>query len=159
MPCVLINTAQDFPDYGNMFFKEEILKITEMTTPTAKFGNRENEQQTSSISIKDKLECTISNIDLTLSEDEGDGEQAQSLTETDSNIQKIWPIIGKSKTVYNKHSGICIRPQLFPDAIMHVSFYFDDCTLNILINIFYSTEELQQYHSQTIKIVQTENHL
>lgn len=138
MPCVLINTAQDFPDYGKMFFKEEILNITEMTTPNAKFAMKENEQQTSSISIKDKLQvCTISNLELILPEDEEDGEQDLDLTESDSNITKMKPVVGKSKTVYSKHSGICIRPQLFPDAIMHVSFYFEHCTLQILILKFF----------------------
>lgn len=123
MPCVLINTAQEFPNYGKMLYEEEVLKVTEIVTPIAKFGENGNEQG-SSISSEYK---SASDLDLVLLEDED--ENAMGTPSIQTNIQEIGPIIGKSKTVYNKHSGICIRPQLYPDAVTHVNI--------ILINITY----------------------
>lgn len=115
MPCVFINTAQEFPNYGKMLYEEEILKVTEIVTPIAKFGENGNEQG-SSISSEYK---STSDLDLILPEDED--ENAMGTPSTQTNVQEIGPIIGKSKTVYNRHSGICIRPQLYPDAVTHVN--------------------------------------
>lgn len=122
MPCVFVNTAQDFPNYGKMFLDEEVLKITEIDSPIATFGNSGNEQQTNSIGEEN---TSKSELDIMLPEDvEGEGEHEEKFpsVQLNQNVQdNINPIIGKSNTVYRKHSGICIRPQLFPDAVTHVS--------------------------------------
>lgn len=115
MPCVFINTAQEFPNYGKMLYEEEVLKVTEIVTPIAKFGENGNEQD-SSISSEYK---SASDLDLILPEDED--ENAMGTPSIQTNVHEIGPIIGKSKTVYNRHSGICIRPQLYPDAVTHVN--------------------------------------
>lgn len=122
MPCVFVNTAQDFPNYGKMFLDEEVLKITEIDSPIATFGISGNEQQTNSIGEEN---TSKSELDIMLPEDvEGEGEHEEKFppVQLNQNVQdNINPIIGKSNTVYRKHSGICIRPQLFPDAVTYVS--------------------------------------
>lgn len=123
MPCVFVNTAQEFPNYGKTLIKEEILKVTEILTPMARFGQNGNEQESSN-SDEDQ---SVGDLELMLSENDSKGEHVMETPLTHSNehnVQESWPIIGKSKTVYGKHSGICIRPQLFPDAVSHVSITF-----------------------------------
>lgn len=117
MPCIFVNTAQDFQNYGKMLFKEEILKVAEIATPLAVFGENGNEQEENSVYDEYK---SLSNIELML-ENEGEVEHHMETTFTQSDVQESLPIIGKSKVVYTKHSGVCIRPQLFPDAVSHVS--------------------------------------
>lgn len=123
MPCIFVNTAQDFPEYGKMLLNEETLKITEIATPTAKFSINDNYQQSSS-SIYNEYR-SMSDLEPILPEEELEDEydMKMPLSKTSFNIQENEPIIGKSNTVYNKHSGICIRPQLFPDALAHVSLF------------------------------------
>jgi len=122
MPCIYINTAQDFPNYGNSLFKEEVLKVTNIEAPLAKFNKYENEQE-SFISEEYKFSS-----DTELMEEHNlDYEIKKSSTQL--NIQEIKPLKGKSNTIYNKHSGICIRPQLFPDAVTHV-------ILLIIVNLY-----------------------
>lgn len=123
MPCIYVNTAQDFPSYGKISFKEEVLKVTDIASPMARFGGNENKLESSSISDEYNF---MSNHELIMSENEEEGEHflKKPLKQVNVHItQDSWPIIGKSKTVYRKHSGICIRPQLFPDAVSHVSSY------------------------------------
>lgn len=118
MPCIYLNTAQDFPNYGKSLFKEEILKVTDIETPLAKFNTYENEQQ----SLISEEYTFLSETELIEEEHNLDYEMKVSSTQVNS-VQEIKPIKGKSNTIYNKHSGICIRPQLFPDAVIHVIFY------------------------------------
>jgi len=113
MPCVYINTAQDFPYYGKSLFKEEVMKVTDIEVPLAKFDNYEDEHE-SFISDEYKFESDVEEHNL-------DYEMKESSTQIDY-VQEIKPIKGKSNTIYSKHSGICIRPQLFPDAVTHVIF-------------------------------------
>lgn len=122
MPCVFINTAQDFPNYGKMLCKEEILKITDIATPTAKFGKNGNSQQESFISDEYK---STSDIEQFLAEEEQEDDyvsKTPSMVSNDNVGQQSEPIIGKTNIIYSKHSGICIRPQLFPDAVTHASY-------------------------------------
>lgn len=119
MPCVFIDTAQDFPSYGNKLLKEEVLKITDIATPDAKFGKNGDEQITSYFSEENK---SISDIELLMSENEQEGDyMMETLSTHTKHVQENKLILGKCKTMYTKHSGICIRPQLFPDAVTHVS--------------------------------------
>jgi len=87
------------------------LNVTEILSPSAKFG----------ANGPDKDGPTTSKSDL---EDEERGPyvvRARS-THADRGVHEdVLPITGKSNTVYSRHSGICIRPQLFPDAVTHVS--------------------------------------
>lgn len=117
MPCVYVNTAQEFPNYGKTLVKEEVLKVTEIATPMARFGQNGNDQEESSISD----DQSVGDLEQMLPENDGEGECTMETPLVQSNVEESWPIIGKSKTVYGKHSGICIRPQLFPDAVSHVS--------------------------------------
>lgn len=122
MPCVFINTAQEFPNYGSMLHKEEILNVTDILSPSAKFGANGYDQ---SHSVKDEY-ASRSDMDLMLQEGEDEEEDKEYVicrpsTHTYHSVHLGAPIVGKSKTVYSKHSGVCIRPQLFPDAITHVS--------------------------------------
>jgi aldose 1-epimerase len=130
MPCIFVNTAQNFPIYGKMFFDEEVLKITNISTPNAKFGINGNEQTSC---VLDEYKST-SDLEM-LPEDEQDEECVIETTSLQSkfNIHDE-PILGKSNTVYTKHSGICIRPQLFPDAVTYVSLF--SVILMIKINIY-----------------------
>lgn len=122
MPCVFVDTAQDFPNYGNMLLKEEVLKVTNITTPIAKFGKNGDEQTASYISDENK---SISDIELLMPENEQEGDYMMETPSMDTEyIQENGPILGKCKTVYTKHSGICIRPQLFPDAVTHVNISY-----------------------------------
>lgn len=123
MPCIFVNTAQDFPEYGKMLLNEETMKITEIATPTANFSINENYQQSSSY-ISNEYR-SMSDLEPILLDEELEDEYnlKMPLSKTSFNIQENVPIIGKSNTVYNKHSGICIRPQLFPDALAHVSLF------------------------------------
>lgn len=121
MPCIYVNTAQDFPNYGKSLFKEEILKVTNIEAPLAKFDKYEYEQESF---ISEEYKFT-SDAELVEEEHNLDYEIKQSSTLV-NHVQEIKPIKGKSNTIYNKHSGICIRPQLFPDAVTHVIF-FDYC--------------------------------
>lgn len=114
MPCIYVNTAQDFPNYGKSLFKEEVLKVTNIEAPLAKFDKYENEQESF---ISEEYKFT-SDTEL-IEEHNLDYDIGQSLTQV-NHVQEIKPIKGKSNTIYNKHSGICIRPQLFPDAVTHV---------------------------------------
>lgn len=118
MPCILVNTAQNFPNYGKMFFEEKVLEITDIAVPSANFGINGYEQTSS---VSDEYRST-SNLEL-IPEDELNEDYAMDTSSLLSKQLSIHdqPIIGKSKTVYTKHSGICIRPQLFPDAVTHVS--------------------------------------
>jgi len=115
MPCININTAQDFPNYGKSLFKEKVMKVTDIEVPLAKFDKYENEQE-SYISEEYKF---ASDVELTEEERNLDYMVKTSSTQI-NNVHDIKPIKGKSNTIYNKHSGICIRPQLFPDAVTHV---------------------------------------
>jgi len=132
MPCIYINTAQDFPNYGKSLFKEEVLKVTDIETPLAKFNIYENEQ---SLMSEDEEYTFLSDTEL-IEEHNLDYEMKVSSTQI-NNIQEIKPIKGKLNTIYNKHSGICIRPQLFPDAVIHVilliivNLYINKINLNI----------------------------
>lgn len=117
MPCVFINTAQDFPSYGKMVFKEEITNVTEIATPIAKFTK--NDPEASSISGEYK---SVSELELPVDEQEEIVTETSS-SQTNHNVQENRPIIGKSHTVYKKNSGICIRPQLFPDAVIYASLF------------------------------------
>lgn len=123
MPCIYVNTAQDFPNYGKSLFKEEVLKVTNIETPLAKFDKYENEQESF---ISEEYKFT-SDTEL-IEEHNLDYDIGQSLTQV-NHVQEIKPIKGKSNTIYNKHSGICIRPQLFPDAVTHVIFL-------IIVNLY-----------------------
>lgn len=143
MPCVFINTAQDFPNYGKMLFQEEIVKITDIATPTAKFGKNGSEELESFISDEYK---SISEQELLLPEEGQDDEfvsKTPSTLSSNNTIQQNEPIIGKTKIVYNKHSGVCIRPQLFPDAVTHVSYFiYYKLILIICISLIFSRKTL-----------------
>lgn len=145
MPCIFLNTAQDFQNYGKMLFKEEILKVAEIATPLAIFGENGNEQENS---VYDEYKST-SNLELML-ENEREVEHAMETLFTQSDIQESLPIIGKSKVVYTKHSGICIRPQLFPDAVSHVSMVNNYSLQDVHINIifFRKTSRVLYYNHQ-----------
>lgn len=123
MPCIHVNTAQDFPDYGKTLHKEEILKITNIEAPFAKFDSYENEQSY----ISDEYNFA-SEIEIMEEEQNLDYVMKASSTQV-NHVQEIRPIKGKLNTIYNKHSGICIRPQLFPDAVTHV-------ILLMIVNLF-----------------------
>lgn len=116
MPCIYINTAQDFPNYGKSLFKEEVLKVTNIEAPIAKFDKYESEQE-SFMSEEYKFSS-----DTELIEEEHNLDYEIKESSTQVNVQEIMPLKGKSNTIYNKHSGICIRPQLFPDAVVHKNF-------------------------------------
>ncbi|XP_025204615.1 aldose 1-epimerase-like isoform X2 [Melanaphis sacchari] len=116
MPCIYINTAQDFPNYGTSLFKEEVMKVTNIEAPLAKFDKYENEQD-SVMSDEYKFES-----DVELIEEENNLEYEMKTLSQINHIQEIKPIKGKSNTIYSKHSGVCIRPQLFPDAVTHKNF-------------------------------------
>jgi len=124
MPCIYVNTGQDFPNYGKSLFKEEILKVTNIEAPLAKFDKYENEQESF---ISEEYKFT-SDTELVEEEHNLDYDIKHSSTQA-NHVHEIKPIKGKLNTIYNKHSGICIRPQLFPDAVTHVIFF---CLLLIL---------------------------
>lgn len=133
MPCIYINTAQDFPNYGKSLFNEEVMKVTDIEAPLAKFDKYENEHE-SLISDEYKF---ASDAELIEEEHNLDYEMKTSSTQINY-FHEIKPIKGKSNTIYNKHSGICIRPQLFPDAVTHVilliivTLYMNKMYFNIL---------------------------
>lgn len=117
MDCVYVNTAQDFPCYGKMAYKEDVMKVTEIATPIAKFAK--TDQQASFDSGE-----YMSTNELEYIQDEHEEMVTESSsTQTNKKVLENGPIIGKSHTVYKKNSGICIRPQLFPDAVKHVSLF------------------------------------
>lgn len=115
MPCIFVNTAQNFPIYGKTFLNEEVVKVTDITVPIAKFGNNENDQTSSA---SDEYRST-SDLEM-LPEDElnEDNAMENASFRSQPNIYDV-PVIGKSKTVYSQHSGICVRPQLLPVAMSH----------------------------------------
>lgn len=122
MPCIFVNTAQDFPEYGEMLFNEEVMKVTEIVTPSAIFGFDDKDQQACSISNEYR---SLSDLKLILPEEQEDEyNMKMDLSEINPNIQENIQIMGKLNTVYKKHSGICVRPQLFPDALAHVSLIY-----------------------------------
>lgn len=117
MNCVCVNTAQDFPSYGKMLFNEDVTRVTEISTPIARFAKTDH--QASSVTGEN-----TSTSELEYAEDDHEETIANiSSTQTNHKVSDIGPIIGKSHAVYKKNSGICIRPQLFPDAVKHVSFF------------------------------------
>lgn len=117
MNCICVNTAQDFPSYGKMLFNEDVIKITEISTPVARFAITDH--QASSVSGEN-----TSTSELEYVQDELEEMVAEvPSTQTNHKVSEIGLIIGKSHTVYKKNSGICIRPQLFPDAVKHVIFF------------------------------------
>lgn len=152
MPCVLINTAQDFPNYGKMLLDEEILKITKLVTPIATFGVNGKDQEDFSVAEESKPNNDFERMLVECYEDEEENVQKISSTST---IEKISPIIGKSNTIYKKHSGICIRPQMFPDAVTHVSLINNLFMTQIisLFNLYFRKILIMKFSSHQTSII------
>lgn len=116
MHCVSVNTAQNFPNYGKMLFKEDVINVTKIASPIAKFGETERAS-----SVSGEYKSTNESEYLQNVKEEMITET--SSTQTNHKVPENGPIIGKLHTVYKKNSGICIRPQLFPDAVKHVNLF------------------------------------
>jgi len=118
-----VNTAQELPNYGHTLRKEEILNVIDITTPSAKFGasGPDDHWSEDENELASKSELKL----LLLDNENGDREGGKYVDTRASSVYTVGnhsvPIIGKSNTVYGRHSGICVRPQLFPDAVTHVS--------------------------------------
>ncbi|XP_050434769.1 galactose mutarotase-like isoform X2 [Adelges cooleyi] len=139
MPCIHINTAQDFPDYGNIMIKDEkVTKVTDLISPNAMFGESGSEQHSETAE-----DLSIYSLEQLVPEDmeEGNSLQIPTTAYQNNKVKKTNPIIGKSKTIYNRLSGISIRPQLYPDAVTHKDF------VNIILepSNFYSQRVIYKF--------------
>ncbi|XP_050543452.1 galactose mutarotase-like [Daktulosphaira vitifoliae] len=121
MPCIHVNTAQGFPDYGILDrINKNSAKVTDLVPPSAIFGESGSEHHSEGVE-----DTTINSLEQLVSEDMEEGTTIK-IPETNLYLNNKAtinsPIIGKSKTIYNKLSGISLRPQLFPDAPNHDNF-------------------------------------
>lgn len=138
MPCIHVNTAQGFPDYGILEkIKENSTNASDSVLPNAIFGESGSEYHS-----RGAEETTMNSLEQLISENV---EEGITLKIPESNLypknkaKKYSPIIGKSKAIYNKLCGISLRPQHFPDAPNHVScnFYRNICKWFFINSFFY----------------------